>query len=217
MRTRDLRRPILVLVAVLGTLVGITVYLNHSPSPPTVHPPLIGQPGPTPTTSPSLPRTSTPPKSTRPPMQSTFEPTTHTSTPGWTSDTAHVHTRITADHGQSSGSTPRHETPATTRTTTRPTGHREQGGNHRGSSTFADTKAQAPGPRDVAYGEVVTVSCKVFDPSIESANPDGYWYRIASAPWNDRYYAVANTFTNGDVLGDPNGQHHTDPAVPTCT
>lgn len=48
-----------------------------------------------------------------------------------------------------------------------------------------------------------------------SASPDGYWYRIASAPWNNKYYAVANTFANGDPLGAP-GSHNTDMSVPNC-
>ncbi len=59
------------------------------------------------------------------------------------------------------------------------------------------------------------VTCKVYDPSIVSATPDGYWYRIASSPWSNAYYAVANTFMNGDP---PNGPytHNTDFNVPDC-
>ncbi len=46
----------------------------------------------------------------------------------------------------------------------------------------------------------VDVYCKVKPPStIQSAYPDGYWYKIASDPWNGAYYAVANTFWNGDI------------------
>jgi hypothetical protein len=46
-------------------------------------------------------------------------------------------------------------------------------------------------------------------------NPDGYWYRIASPPWNDRYYAPANTFMNGDPWNGPY-THNTDLKVPNC-
>lgn len=46
-----------------------------------------------------------------------------------------------------------------------------------------------------------------------SAAPDGYWYRIASPPWNDQYYAVDNTFGNGVELGSPY-THNTDFQVP---
>lgn len=61
----------------------------------------------------------------------------------------------------------------------------------------------------------VQVSCKVYAPAIQSANPDGYWYRIASSPWNNAYYAVANTFMNGDPWGGPY-THNTDFKVPDC-
>lgn len=62
----------------------------------------------------------------------------------------------------------------------------------------------------------VAVSCKVHAPAIASANPDGYWYRIASAPWSNAYYAVANTFWNGDIPGQKPYTHNTDWAVPNC-
>lgn len=81
--------------------------------------------------------------------------------------------------------------------------------------TFADYHdASGQGP-DIGVGQVVQVSCKVYDPTIASVNPDGYWYRIASSPWNDNYYAPANTFLDGDP---PNGPytHNTDFAVPDC-
>lgn len=90
---------------------------------------------------------------------------------------------------------------------------REQQGRF-GAGTFAGTNASGPGPR-IGAAQWVDVSCKVHDPAIASANPDGYWYRIASAPWNDGYYAAANTFMNGDPWGGPYS-HPTDLAVPTC-
>jgi hypothetical protein len=63
----------------------------------------------------------------------------------------------------------------------------------------------------------VDVSCKLQPPStIGSAYPDGYWYRIQSAPWNDQYYAVANTFWNGDIPGQLPYTHNTDFTVPDC-
>lgn len=60
------------------------------------------------------------------------------------------------------------------------------------------------------------VSCKVDAPTIPNASPDGYWYRIASSPWNNAYYAIANTFLNGDVLGHRPYTHNTDFGVPDC-
>ena len=70
------------------------------------------------------------------------------------------------------------------------------------------------GPK-IAPGAYVLVSCKLYDPSIVSANPGGYWYRIANSPWDNQYYAVANTFLNGDPWGGPY-THPTDLSVPNC-
>ena len=67
----------------------------------------------------------------------------------------------------------------------------------------------------IAAGQWIEVSCKVYDPYIASVNPDGYWYRIASSPWNNAYYSPANTFMNGDPYGGPY-THNTDFAVPNC-
>jgi len=67
----------------------------------------------------------------------------------------------------------------------------------------------------IAAGQWVQVSCKVYDPTITSVYPDGYWYRIASAPWNNVYYSPANTFMNGDPYGGPY-THNTDFAVANC-
>jgi hypothetical protein len=68
----------------------------------------------------------------------------------------------------------------------------------------------------IAPWQWVDVSCKVHAPQIQSANPDDYWYRIASAPWNNQFYAVANTFWNDDVPGQKPYTHFTDWAVPNC-
>jgi hypothetical protein len=88
-------------------------------------------------------------------------------------------------------------------------------GNRNGADTFADYRnASQPGPH-IAFEQPVEVSCKVHAPTIESARPGGYWYRIASPPWNDNYYAVANTFLNGDPVEGPY-THHFDPEVPDC-
>jgi hypothetical protein len=67
----------------------------------------------------------------------------------------------------------------------------------------------------IAAGQWVQVSCKVYDPTIASVNPDGYWYRIASAPWNNACYSPANTFMNGDPYGGPY-THNTDFSVANC-
>jgi hypothetical protein len=90
----------------------------------------------------------------------------------------------------------------------------EQEGHH-GVNTFTNYhNASGMGP-SIGAGAWVQVSCKVYDPTIQSVNPDGYWYRIASSPWNDAYYSPANTFMNGDPWSGPY-THNTDFSVPDC-
>jgi hypothetical protein len=91
----------------------------------------------------------------------------------------------------------------------------EKAYNRNGVPTFADyADASDPGPV-IPFGQVVQVACKLYDPSLPSTNPGGYWYRIGSSPWDDSYYAVANTFLNGDPPGGPY-THNYDPAVRNC-
>jgi hypothetical protein len=81
--------------------------------------------------------------------------------------------------------------------------------------TFSDYMGPAGEGPIIAAGRRVRVSCKVYDPSIASVDPDGYWYRIATSPWSNRYYAPANTFLNGDPPYGPY-RHNTNFAVPNC-
>ncbi|MFD5420922.1 hypothetical protein ACFWJT_23200 [Streptomyces sp. NPDC127069] len=91
---------------------------------------------------------------------------------------------------------------------------REQSGSH-GSPTFRNPHgAKEPGERVPAHAWV-DVECRVFAPEIDSANPDGWWYRIVTSPWIGSYYAVANTFMNGDVPGQ-SPPTNTDWSVPVC-
>lgn len=103
-----------------------------------------------------------------------------------------------------------------TTTTAQPATFSEQSGSH-GSPTFRNpANASGPGERIPAMSWV-EVSCKVLpSPNIPSAYPDGWWYRIASAPWNNEYYAVANTFWNDDVPGQTPYTSNVDPDVPNC-
>ena len=84
-----------------------------------------------------------------------------------------------------------------------------------GSMTVKDPRKPSVTGVKVPPHVRVEVSCKVHAPSFESVQPDGYWYRIASAPWNNEWYAIANTFLNGDQPGGPT-EHNTDFAVPDC-
>lgn len=92
--------------------------------------------------------------------------------------------------------------------------HEQQGS--RGANTFRNpNNASGMGTKIQPY-QWVDVSCKVYAPQIQSANPDGYWYRVASPPWNNEFYAVANTFWNGDIPGHTPYTHNTDWIVPNC-
>lgn len=106
--------------------------------------------------------------------------------------------------------------PPTTSPPPPPTTYAEQSGSY-GSPTFIDvTNASGQGPT-IAPMQWVQVSCKVKPAStIGSAYPDGYWYRVHTSPWSDSYYAVANTFWNGDIPGQKPYTHNTDFAVPDC-
>jgi surface antigen len=86
---------------------------------------------------------------------------------------------------------------------------------HYGANTFVDPYNASGQDSRISAGAYVQVSCKVYAPQIASANPDGYWYLIASSPWNNQYYAVANTFMNGDPWNGPY-THNTDFNVPNC-
>jgi surface antigen len=86
---------------------------------------------------------------------------------------------------------------------------------HYGVNTFTDPYNASGMAARIAPAQVVQVSCRVYAPQIESANPDGWWYRIQSGPWSDAYYSPANTFMNGDPWNGPY-THNTDWAVAVC-
>jgi hypothetical protein len=69
---------------------------------------------------------------------------------------------------------------------------------------------------DLYAGRVL--SCKVYAPTMGSVSPAGYWYRLASAPYDNKDYGIANTYLNGDpVVGTSNApQINVDRKVPDC-
>ena len=70
------------------------------------------------------------------------------------------------------------------------------------------------GPR-IPAGRTVTVSCRLRGFRVADGNP--WWYRIASPPWGDMYYASADGFYNdGHTTGTLSGTPYVDPAVPLC-
>jgi hypothetical protein len=82
-----------------------------------------------------------------------------------------------------------------------------------GVTTFRDYEDATGGGQEIGADQTVEVSCKIFAPMIESAEPEGFWYRIHSKPWDDEYYAVANAFRNISGAGEG---IDTDPNVPNC-
>jgi hypothetical protein len=63
--------------------------------------------------------------------------------------------------------------------------------------------------------DTVQIACKVTGFKVADGNT--WWYRIASSPWNDAYYASADAFyNNGQTSGSLIGTPFVDPNVPNC-
>lgn len=61
----------------------------------------------------------------------------------------------------------------------------------------------------------VNIACRVQGFRVQDGNT--WWYRIASAPWNNTYYVSADPFyNNGATSGDLHGTPFVDEAVPVC-
>jgi hypothetical protein len=105
--------------------------------------------------------------------------------------------------------------PTVTPPTVTPKTYPEQVWSSTGVNTFTNFHNASGMGTKLAHNQWIEVSCKVYDPTIASVNPDGYWYRIASSPWSNAYYSPANSFYNGDPPGGPY-THATDWSVPNC-
>jgi hypothetical protein len=67
----------------------------------------------------------------------------------------------------------------------------------------------------VPSNATIEISCKVQGFRVPSGNT--WWYRIASQPWNGRYYVTADAFyNNGQTSGGLRGTPFVDPLVPSC-
>lgn len=88
--------------------------------------------------------------------------------------------------------------PVTNPPVTTPATYTDQCVSRSGCPTFRNyVNASGVGPR-IGSGAYVAITCKLRPAStIGSAHPDGYWYLIASSPWNNEFWAVANSFHNG--------------------
>lgn len=101
------------------------------------------------------------------------------------------------------------------------------GGTSSAPTTYAETSgsvvhtwtdyANAGGDegQTIPSNATVEIACKVTGFAVADGNT--WWYRIASSPWDDAYYASADAFyndgaTSGSLLGTP----FVDPDVPNC-
>lgn len=85
-----------------------------------------------------------------------------------------------------------------------------------GARTFRVPGVMTDEGRPLKAGEKVRVACQVHVPEPASVVPEGYWYKLASSPWDGRYFAPANSFWNGDVPGELPYTHNRDKAVVVC-
>jgi hypothetical protein len=85
-----------------------------------------------------------------------------------------------------------------------------------GARSFPEAGILAAEGPAVKVGQKVDVRCRVYAPRPASVVPDGWWYELASSPWNGRYFAAANSFWNGDTPGNRPYTHNTDFSVPKC-
>jgi hypothetical protein len=96
-----------------------------------------------------------------------------------------------------------------------------------GPSTFAETAGgvthtwtnytNAGGYQgaSIPSNATVQVSCRIV--GFRVADGDTWWYRVASSPWNNAYYASADAFyNNGQTSGSLKGTPFVDEAVPGC-
>ncbi|MBV9012055.1 MAG: hypothetical protein JO281_09680 [Pseudonocardiales bacterium] len=93
----------------------------------------------------------------------------------------------------------------------------EQAGGGGSHPTFRNPLVFGGPGQSVQPGEKVEVVCRFFQPNAPpSVKHDGWWYLVASQPWNRHYYTVANSYLNGDP---PEGPYITnvDNGVPECT
>ena len=77
------------------------------------------------------------------------------------------------------------------------------------------TTAGGTADAEISSGETVQVSCKVV--GVQEATGNAYWYKIASSPWNNAFYAPTNYFyNNGQTSGTLSATTLVDPKVPNC-
>ncbi len=80
--------------------------------------------------------------------------------------------------------------------------------------TNAGNAGGTEGPTIAAH-QTVQIACRLQGFRVADGNT--WWYRIASAPWNNRFYVSADAFyNNGQTSGSLVGTPFVDPAVANC-
>jgi hypothetical protein len=85
------------------------------------------------------------------------------------------------------------------------------------TSTFTDYKnAGGREGRHIKRYQTVKVICRIRGFKVQDG--DIWWYRIASSPWDGKYYASADDFYNdGRTSGSLRGTPLVDPKVRVCS
>jgi hypothetical protein len=84
-----------------------------------------------------------------------------------------------------------------------------------GARTFRNPLAFGGEGRRVNPGQRVQAVCRYQQLDAPASVQPGWWYLIASSPWNRQYYSPANSYLNGDP---PDGPHliNVDSGIPVC-
>lgn len=93
--------------------------------------------------------------------------------------------------------------------------HAETAGPSGGNTFTNPANAGAPLGQHVAAYQTIQVSCRLTGFKVADGNT--WWYKIASSPWNNAFYAPAdNYYNNGQTSGSLSGTPFVDTAVPMC-
>jgi hypothetical protein len=116
-------------------------------------------------------------------------------------------------HGTTSGSTPGPAPSAQSSAPPSATYSETVGGPAHTWTDYSD--AGGTEGKTIPAFQTVQVTCRVQGFAV--ADGDTWWYRIASSPWDDTFYASADAFyNNGQTLGTLLGTPPVDPKVPVC-
>lgn len=127
--------------------------------------------------------------------------------------TGYIHFKDPAPEPEVPAAPPSSSTPASPSTPSAPT-HAETTGGVTHTWTNYTNAGGTEGP-SIPSNATVQIACAL--PGFRVADGNTWWYRIASSPWNDAFYASADAFyNNGQTSGSLIGTPFVDPAVSLC-